>query len=112
MTRHLIVVLTRGLDEHQAEFEDWYDAQHLGDVMAVPGVVSAERFRVEHVASDTPAPDWTSLAIYEIAHDDPQAVLAEIRRRAKTSAMPLTAALDKKARMQVVVREIEPSRRG
>ena len=31
--------------EHEAEFNDWYDNEHIPALAAVPGVLSARRFR-------------------------------------------------------------------
>jgi hypothetical protein len=31
--------------EHEADFNDWYDKEHIPALSAVPGVLSARRFR-------------------------------------------------------------------
>lgn len=102
MSCHQLVVLTKSVPGREAEFEAWYDTQHLPDLLRVPGVVSARRFRVRKVTSPTEAPSWMSLALYEIEADDPEFVLSEIRSRARTSDMPLTEALDQSATWQVL----------
>ena len=61
------------------EFNRWYDA-HLGEILAVPGFVSAQRFRLDPVVSDTAAPaPFRYLALYEI-DGDPAAAIAELER--------------------------------
>jgi hypothetical protein len=102
MSRHQLVVLTKSLPGREAEFENWYDTRHIPDVLRVPGVVSARRLRVQQVTAPTETPAWLSLAIYEIEGDEPEAVLAEIRRRARTPEMPLTEALDGSGTWQVL----------
>jgi hypothetical protein len=102
MSRHQLVVLTKALPGREAEFEDWYDTQHVPDVLRVPGVVSARRLHVQQVTAPTEAPAWLSLAIYEIEGDDPEAVLTQIKSRARTPEMPLTEALDQTGTWQIL----------
>ena len=101
MSRHQLVVLTQAVPGREAEFEAWYDKEHIPDVLQVPGVI-ARPPRVESLAaSETPA--WLSLAhLRRIDGDDPEVVLAEIKRRARTSEMPLSEALDPSGTLQVL----------
>jgi hypothetical protein len=87
--RYKMVVLTNATDGNDAEFNRWYDEQHLGDVLAIPGVVGAKRFKIVGLADK-----WRYLAIYELETDDPEAVAAELNTRAGTDAMPISAAMD------------------
>ncbi len=57
--------------EREDEYNRWYNEVHLGEVVALPGFVSARRF--EPVDADGPY-----VAIYEIESDDPQAVVASL----------------------------------
>lgn len=94
MALHQYVVLTRAVEGKNAEFERWYDEQHLGDVVALPGVLSAKRFRlVSTGAIGMEAPHWDSLAIYEIDAEDPNAVLQSMVKVANTEKMPLSDAM-------------------
>lgn len=108
MTRYQFVVLTQALPGREAEFEAWYDNQHIPDVARVPGVVSARRFHVETVMSNaaTPPLPWVSLALYEIESDDPHAVLAEIKARSNTPDMPLSEAIEATGTLQVLASPI------
>ncbi len=104
MGRYQLVVLTRAREGQRDEFERWYDEQHLADVAKVPGVVSARRFRVlTQESEELDAPAWCSLAIYELATEDPQRVRAAIRRLAGTAAMPLSEALNRNGMVQLLV---------
>jgi hypothetical protein len=49
--------------EHEAEFNDWYNTDHLPALTSVPGVFGARRYR-------TTAGSPTYLAVYELAHAD------------------------------------------
>jgi hypothetical protein len=57
------------------EYNDWYDNTHVPAIRAVPGFVSARRYKVHGAGS--PA----YLAIYEIDADDLTAPAAELRAR-------------------------------
>jgi hypothetical protein len=41
----LLVNVMNVVPEHEAEFNEWYDAEHIPALAAVPGVLSARRFR-------------------------------------------------------------------
>jgi hypothetical protein len=102
MTRHQYIVFTEAAPGRGEEFEAWYDGQHLPDLLRVPGVVGAKRFRVDKITAGEKTPDWVSLAIYEIESDEPDSVIAEIMRRSGTDEMPLTDALVAPTVMQVM----------
>ena len=44
-----VLVVTMDVDEaDESEFNEWYNEQHLPDRMAIPGYVSARRFKLEN----------------------------------------------------------------
>jgi len=45
MSRHVFAVLTNPVEGREAEFNAWYD-RHLHDILRLPGLVSAQRFRL------------------------------------------------------------------
>ena len=93
MPRHLFVVYTNAVAGREHEYNDWYKGQHVADLLACPGVVSARRFELaEQQLNDKPAA-FKYLALYEVETDDPQSFLNEITTRAGTANMPITAAL-------------------
>jgi hypothetical protein len=54
--------------ERDAEFNAWYDSEHVPDVLKIDGIVGCTRFKVaESPAADTPG---KYLAIYEVEADD------------------------------------------
>lgn len=91
MARHVFVVMTRPTAGQDAEFNRWYDEQHVPDVLRVPGFVGCRRFSLG-VGQDPNA--FSYLALYDMETDDPAAVLAELNKRAGTPQMPLSPALD------------------
>lgn len=62
--------------DRDGEFNEWYDGTHVPELLAVPGFVSARRFR--RVGGDG-GPEY--LAVYEIEADDLAAPVQELRRR-------------------------------
>lgn len=89
MAKYLFVVLTNAADGRDAEFNDWYDNQHIGDVLKVPGFVSAQRFNI----ATQPAP-YAYLTLYEIETDDLAATQAALGKAAGSPAMPMSTSLD------------------
>lgn len=104
MSRYQYVVLAQAVPGREAEFETWYVNQHIPDVARVPGVVGARRFHVERILSGPADVAWVNLALYEIESDDPDAVLAEIKARFGTPAMPASDALLRDDMVQVLAR--------
>lgn len=90
MTINKFIVFTNAMSGHEDEFNDWYNNQHLSDVLKVPGFVCAQRFKLAQEDSDLPG---RYLAIYEIESADPDAAVAELLQRAGTKAMPVSPAM-------------------
>jgi hypothetical protein len=103
MARYQYVILSRAVDGELEKFERWYDEVHLADVLKVPGIISARRFRIiSQIVEDIAAPAWCSLAIYEMETDDPLKVQRAIFRLSGSAAMPLTDALSMKGMVQLI----------
>jgi hypothetical protein len=64
-------------------FNKWYDDIHIPDVTAVPGVLSARRFRANPSFSQLAAGvgEYRFLAIYEVESDHLEVVFASIKER-------------------------------
>lgn len=88
------VVLTSAKPGRMADFEQWYDNQHLQDVVAVPEIVSAKRYRLLNSITDgvEPAP-WSSLAIYVMDTDDPEGLARKLSAMAGSEAMVVSDSL-------------------
>lgn len=94
MADYRFVVMTNATQGQDAEFNRWYDEQHVPDVLSVPGFVAAQRFKAS-AARGTPAHGF--LTIYEITTDDVDATFAELARRVGTDRMPMSDALKRDA---------------
>jgi hypothetical protein len=80
----ILVVQSRPSDpSRDDEFNEWYADTHIPEVCAIPGIVSARRYKVHDagfVRADPSAPRY--LAIYEIDTDDLADPLEELVTRA------------------------------
>jgi hypothetical protein len=93
MAKFTFLVLTNAVPGREEEFDRWYTEQHIADVLRVPGVVSAQRFRAAQAQPrGAAAPPWQYMALYE-CDAEPQAVADGIRARIGTPDMPMTDAM-------------------
>lgn len=94
MPTHRLIVFTDPVPGCEDEFNDWYDAEHLDDVLACEGFVAAQRFRLSdaQIASGENAAPGRYLAIYEIEADSVEVALSRLNESAGT--MRITSALD------------------
>lgn len=69
----LQLVFSKPVAGREAEFDEWYNNVHLPEILAVPGVVSAQRFNLMDAeitrAPELPQPTHRYLAIYEMEGD-------------------------------------------
>lgn len=81
MTRSLMIVESRPAStEDEAAYHDWYDNTHIPELLAVPAVLSASRYR--SVDGDT------FLAVYE-ADGDVATVQAAIAQGREARSAPV-----------------------
>lgn len=95
MAKHKFLVLTNPVEGKDKEYNDWYTNQHIPDVVSVPGIVAAQRFRLADFQMGNGAPSpWKYLAIYEIESDDLKATFDAMQALVGTDKMVMTDALD------------------
>jgi hypothetical protein len=93
VAHYTLLVLTNPVSGREDEYNNWYDNQHLSDLLAVDGFVAAQRFRL----AETDPPQQFAhryLAIYEIETDDLAKTQAALAAAANTDAMIISDALD------------------
>ena len=96
MAKYTFVVLTNPTPGKEAEYNEWYNKQHIPDVLNIPGLVCAQRFRI---AEDQPGADQKAhryLALYEIETNDLPGVFKELAARRDTAEMVMSDAIDLK----------------
>jgi hypothetical protein len=93
MARFLYVVFTEPAEGREDEYNDWYDNQHLADVVKVPGVVSAERLELRFPEpGEAKLPRY--LALYEVETDDVTQISPAMAEARASGRMPVSDALD------------------
>lgn len=92
MAHYAYVVLSNPVAGREDEYNDWYSNRHLADVTAVPGFVSAQRFRL---ADDTAegAPRQRYMAIYTMDVDDAAKTLEHLTGIVESGGMEMSEAL-------------------
>ena len=76
MAKHVLLVFSDPTEGKEDEYNRWYDDVHLGEVLAVEGFVSAQRFKVSDVAPGLTEHKY--LAIYNLETDDPGQVMKSL----------------------------------
>ena len=93
MPKYNLIALTNPIEGRDAEFNDWYTNVHLADVLKLPGVTAAQRYKLADV-QHRPGPfEWSYMAVYEIDIDDISETLAALKSVSGTKHMPLSPAL-------------------
>jgi hypothetical protein len=94
-------VFSNAVDGKDDSFNTWYDKEHVGDVLAVPGVVAAQRYELapmklpegDGVPAQLPPPPHRYLAVYELDRD-PDEVMNNFVARVGSGSMQLSDTLD------------------
>ena len=102
MAKHMFVALSVPQPGREEELEQWYDTQHMQDVLKLDGFVSAQRFRIDAGPQGANLPAWKLMGLYEIETDDIAATMGQIAKVARTPAMPLSDAFDPATSCRIV----------
>ena len=104
MAKGLLIVLTKpSSEDREEEFNEWYDDTHLVDLVNVPGVTSASRYKL----ADAQVVEGASLgnpylAIYELEGDDLSQVTAAINGAASDGRFRMSDSIDRGTGQSVV----------
>jgi hypothetical protein len=93
MQRYSLIVLTNPVEGRDGEYNDWYTNIHLDDVLKIPGVIGAQRFRRSDTQRGSGPYPWGYLAIYECETGDLPSIIRELKARGGTELMRMTDAL-------------------
>lgn len=101
MSGNRFVVLSNPIEGQDDTFNKWYDEVHVSEVLAVPGVVAAQRYDiaeldvpdVEDLPAQLPPPTHRYMVIYELDRE-PQAVMAQFLDHVMSGKMTLHETLD------------------
>lgn len=99
MAQYRWLVQVNAVAGKEEEFNKWYEEVHVPDLLRVPGIVKAERFRLAEMQPSPPgkgsgtvpttetALEYRYLTIYTFETDDPAEIFREIKARAGTGAI-------------------------
>lgn len=107
MKDYTYVVRSNPLPGRDADYNRWYTDEHLADVVAVPGFVSAQRFRIVDPHADG-APAQAYMAIYTMRTDDPAALLEILRERVESGMMKMSEAFSQEDCVTILYEAIAP----
>jgi hypothetical protein len=93
MPRYIGIAMTNPVEGKEQEFNEWYDNQHIPDVLSIPGNVSAQRFRVADSQLPNRSSPYRYLAVYEVEVDDLKDLIAATVERGGSPAMPRSDAV-------------------
>lgn len=75
-----MVVFAKAAPGQVEALAKWYDETHMNDLLAVPGLVSAERHTLMTLKQPEGTTQWDFMLIYELAGDNPMVVLGEMAK--------------------------------
>jgi hypothetical protein len=105
MGEYRLLVRANAVPGREAEFDEWYDRIHLGEVLALPGFSAAQRFEVrgEPFAGSG---GHRYVTLYELDTDDPEVALRGLRRALASRSLTMSDALDLDTVSAVVIESI------
>ena len=92
MAAYKLVVLSEPMPGREDEYNRWYNEVHLREVVATPGFVSAQRFKLNSPMSGQYPHQY--LAIYDVETESAEAVLAALYAAAEPGKMNISTALN------------------
>jgi hypothetical protein len=75
---HKMVVFAKAKPDQIEALAKWYDETHIPDLLAVPGLITAERHTLMTVKQPDGLPLWDFMLIYEFEGPDPMVVLSNL----------------------------------
>ena len=113
MANYYYMVFSAPSPGQEAEYNRWYDNQHLQDVTSVPGFTRGERFVLNdpqmYAGVAVAMPKY--LAVYTIQTADIDGVMKEINRRLAVRETVLSPAFDRSSAVSYIYRFSRPEQR-
>ncbi len=77
---HKMVVMAKAVEGQVEALAKWYDETHMNDLLAIPGLVTAERHNVITLKQPEGSTKWDFMLIYELDGPDPMVVLGNMAK--------------------------------
>lgn len=95
--RTIQVVFSSPLPGKDDEYNEWYDNTHVPEVLAIPGVLSAQRYDLRPLAREQgKTPEFRYLAIYEM-EGDPDEIMGKIGAAVRSGEIFMSDSFDRTA---------------
>lgn len=107
MQEYTYVVRSNPVPGREEEYNRWYSERHLADVMAVPGFVSARRFKIVDPKAEG-APAQAYMALYNMRTDNPLALVDQLRELVESGKMEMSEALSQDDLVTILYEAITP----
>jgi hypothetical protein len=114
-----LLIYTNAIPGQDDAFNDWYDNTHLPQILALPMVVSAQRFKLGPIGVDTTAAGslvdtsaplpHTYLAVYEVT-GDPTVAAQAITNGAADGTIVLDESFDVASTLSITAQSLSPVR--
>jgi hypothetical protein len=89
------MVFSNPVQGREQEYEEWYDNQHFRDLLAIPGFVAVQRFRLTEAQARPGEHPHQYLVVWEIETDDLAAVFEMIHERRADGRIVQSGAYDR-----------------
>ncbi|PWR23303.1 DUF4286 family protein [Zavarzinia compransoris] len=92
--RQVFAALSKPAAGREADFNAWYDGRHVPDVIRVPGIFGAGRYRLSTTFLDPLGQDQSYLALYDVDSEDLRALAAQLRADVRSERTQMSDAID------------------
>lgn len=92
--RHLLMALSSARPGREDSYDTWFVDEHLPDVLAIPGFVSARPLARDATQLVRDESSYDRLTLYEIESDDLATTLKEFRSRVRDGRVRLSDDVD------------------
>lgn len=73
MANRLLLIMTNAAEGKEEALAEWYRGTHLADMVALPGVETAQLYELDPHPAEPPLSPFRFLAVYEIPEEHVQA---------------------------------------
>ena len=95
---HKMVVFAKAKPGQVEAIAKWYDETHIPDMLAVPGLITAERHTMMVVKQPEGLPQWDFMVTYEFEGPDPIVALTNLGK----AQVPLSDLMESTQTLSVV----------
>jgi hypothetical protein len=92
MAKYKLVALTTPVAGKEKEYNEWYQKKHLSELVALPGMKGAQRYKLTAKLVGADTNPW--MAIYDLETDDPMGFLGALGKAHASGAMTQSDAND------------------